>query len=104
MKERLSNSELSDFKKNISSIEITQFGEKLRSLRVHYGITLAQLSHILEYHTHSYLSEVESGKKAPTVNLVIKVARLFSVTIDELLKDEIAIDLNKSKLINNLME
>lgn len=85
-------------KKNISVIGITQFGEKLRSLRVHYGITLAQLSQILEYHTHSYLSEIESGKKAPTVNLVVKIARLFSVTTDELLKDEMTIDLNKSKL------
>ncbi len=66
-----------------------RFGEKLRALRSHRGLTLRDLANKLGYQTHSYLSEVESGKKIPTAELVLKVARAFDVTTDELLKDEL---------------
>ncbi|HLA64234.1 MAG TPA: helix-turn-helix transcriptional regulator [Rhodothermales bacterium] len=69
-----------------------RFGEKLRALRNRGGLTLADLASRLGYHTHSYLSEVESGKKAPTTELVVKVAREFGVTTDELLKDELDVN------------
>ncbi len=65
------------------------FGSKLQELRTHRGMTLVELAQALGYTTHSYLSEIESGKKQPTVELVLGVARLFGVTTDELLKDEI---------------
>lgn len=77
---------------------VTKFGEKLRLLRNHHGLTLAQLSHIFGYQTHSYLSEIESGRKPPTITLVLKVSRLFAVSADELLKDEINIDVGRSTL------
>lgn len=79
--------------------DITRFGEKLRILRNHHGLTLAQTASILGYHTHSYLSEIESGRKIPTVSLVIKLSRLFGISTDELLFDEIIIYLEKSKLL-----
>jgi transcriptional regulator with XRE-family HTH domain len=44
---------------------------------------------------HGYLSEVESGKKMPSVEFVLRVSRLFNVTTDELLKDELELDLSK---------
>ena len=45
----------------------------------------------LGYKTHGYLSQIESGKKLPTVGMVLKVARLFGVSTDVLLKDELEI-------------
>ena len=69
--------------------EIKRFGEKVRHLRVQKGLTLKELADALGYKTHAYLSELESGKKLPTAGLVLRVARFFNVTTDELLKDEL---------------
>ncbi len=66
-----------------------KFGEKLHTLRTQRGMTLKELAHKLGYATHSHFSEIEAGKKKPTAEFVLKVARLFSVTTDQLLKDEI---------------
>lgn len=72
--------------------DLLRFGEKLRTLRNRRGLTLAQLADQLGYKAHGHLSEIESGKKLPTVGLAIKVARLFDVSTDALLKDELGID------------
>ena len=68
-----------------------RFGEKLRLLRTGKHITLKELAHALGFTAHGYISEIESGKKRPTAEFVLKVARYFDVTTDELLKDELEI-------------
>jgi transcriptional regulator with XRE-family HTH domain len=80
-----------------------KFGEKLRVLRKQRRMTLQQLADALGYTTHSYLSEIESGKKQPTIDLVLGVAQLFDVTTDELLKDhlELRVSSPKKKRISN---
>jgi transcriptional regulator with XRE-family HTH domain len=54
-------------------------------------MTLQQLSAALGYKYHSYLSELEAGEKVPTADLVLRIARLFNVSTDELLKDELGL-------------
>lgn len=71
--------------------EFARFGEKLRALRTRRGLTLIQMAGQLGYKAHGHLSEIEAGKKAPTAGLVLKVARLFEVSADILLKDELEI-------------
>ena len=66
-----------------------RFGEKLRALRTQKGISLADLASHMGYSSHGYISEIENGKKQPTVEFVMKVARIFDVTTDQLLKDEL---------------
>lgn len=80
-----------------------KFGEKLRVLRKQRGMTLQQLAGALGYTTHSYLSEIESGKKQPTIDLVLGVAQLFEVTTDELLKDylELRVSSPRKKRVSN---
>lgn len=51
-------------------------------------MTLKELATQLGLHAHGYLSEVESGKKKPSIELVLKVSRFFEVATDDLLKDE----------------
>jgi transcriptional regulator with XRE-family HTH domain len=68
---------------------IERFGEKLHALRSQRGITLKELAGELGLTSHSYISELEAGKKIPTAEFVLNVARLFQVTTDELLKDEL---------------
>ena len=75
----------------VGNSNLLRFGEKLRTLRNRRGLTLAQMADHLGYKAHGHLSEIESGKKLPTVGLALKVARLFDVSTDRLLKDELEI-------------
>lgn len=68
------------------------FGEKLKILRKRKGVTLKDLAVQLGFNSHSYVSELESGKKKPTVDVVLSIARFFGVSTDYLLKDEILIN------------
>jgi len=68
-----------------------RFGEKLRVLRTSKGMTLKELANSLGLTAHGYISEIEAGKKKPTTDFVLKVARYFQVTTDQLLKDEFEI-------------
>lgn len=65
-----------------------RFGEKLRVLRTTRAMTLKQLAQALGHASHGYLSELEASKKTPTAELVLRVALLFDVTTDALLRDD----------------
>lgn len=71
---------------------MTTFGEKLRTLRQKRGISLRQLASMLEINAHSFISEIETGKKKPSLELVIKVADLFNVPLEQLARDELELD------------
>jgi transcriptional regulator with XRE-family HTH domain len=73
-----------------------RFGEKLHTLRTERGLTLKELAQALGYTAHGHISELEAGKKMPTVQFVINVARLFNVTTDELLKDELELHIDQA--------
>jgi|GEM_PF-754894 len=68
---------------------IKRFGEKLHTLRTMRGLTLKELAHQLGHVAHGYISELETGKKLPSVELTLSVAHLFGISTDELLKDEL---------------
>jgi transcriptional regulator with XRE-family HTH domain len=67
---------------------VNRFGAKLRALRKARGLTLKQLSQQLHFESHSYLSAIESGKKQPSVSLILAIATLFNVSTDDLLFDD----------------
>ena len=69
-----------------------RFGEKLRELRKAHGLTVVDIAAQLGYASNGYISEIERNKKQPTVEFVLKVARLFDVSTDVLLKDELELD------------
>ena len=64
------------------------FGAKLRQLRKSKKMTLKDLAQAVGYSSHTYMSELEKGRKVPTTNLVVKVAELFDVSTDYLLNNE----------------
>ncbi len=76
---------------------IQRFGEKLRTLRIQRGLTLKELAHELGHVAHGYISELETGKKPPTVEIVLSVARLFHVPTDHLLKDELELEIDNEE-------
>ena len=68
-----------------------RFGEKLYILRQSRGLTLRVLGDLLDVH-HTYVSQLEKGKSIPNANMILKIARFFDVSIDQLMKDELELD------------
>jgi len=68
-----------------------RFGEKLRTLRKQHGLTLAQLGNKLNVH-NTYVSQMERSKSTPNAAMILKIARYFDVTTDQLMKDELELE------------
>lgn len=77
-----------------SKPKLLKFGEKLQILRSESNLTLQQFAESLGYSAHGYISELESSKKTPTVEFVLSVSRVYNVSIDILLKDELKLERN----------
>jgi transcriptional regulator with XRE-family HTH domain len=48
--------------------------------------------HNQHLYTHSHISELETGKRRPSLDLALRLARLFDVSLDQLVKDELELD------------
>lgn len=72
------------------------FGDKLYHLRKSAKMTQAELAHELALSAHVHISKIESGHKAPSIELLLKIADLFDVMTDYLLRDTIPITLPAS--------
>lgn len=77
------------------------FGDKLRYLRRQHGLTQADLSHHLDLASQAYISDVEAGRKIPSLDVVVRIADLFNVATDYLLRDELPVE---SQVISPLRE
>jgi transcriptional regulator with XRE-family HTH domain len=75
---------------------IQRFGEKLHTLRTRQNLTLKELAQLLGHTAHGYISELEAGKKLPSVELVLSIARFFNVSTDQLLKDELELEVSNA--------
>lgn len=68
------------------------FGAKLRLLRTTRQLSQEQLAHQLELRTHAHITNLEQGRRQPSLNLILIVARQFSVSTDYLLCDSKTVD------------
>ena len=75
---------------------LDRFGEKLRALRKQHGMTLRETATVLGYADHTHLSAVETGRKKPTAELVLKVSEFFQVSADLLLRDTLDLDIGNT--------
>ena len=69
-----------------------RFGEKLRTLRKQHGMSLRQLAAALGLAVHGYIAQIERGERQPTPELIVKIARLFHVSADQLMMDELDLE------------
>ena len=67
------------------------FGAKLRTLRGQHNMTQGALAITLGLTRHAFISKLETGYKAPPLDLVVQIADFFRVTTDYLLLDSIAV-------------
>lgn len=72
---------------------MARFGAKLRKLRENRGYTLRELGAMLGVH-HTHVSQLETSRKVPNAAMILKIADLFGVTTDVLMRDELELDLN----------
>ncbi len=72
-----------------------RFGEKLQALRQRDNLSQRQLSQMLGVH-HSYIGQLEHGQKTPNAEMIIKIANIFDVTTDVLMRDELEISTDNS--------
>jgi transcriptional regulator with XRE-family HTH domain len=68
-----------------TSTPASRFGIKLAELRSERGLTQLQLATASEL-DRSYISDLENGKKAPTIDTLAQLAEVFSMTISQLVK------------------
>jgi transcriptional regulator with XRE-family HTH domain len=66
--------------------EAEMFGERVRELREKRGMTQEKLAQAADL-TTSFVSTVERGQKAPSLNTILKLARALKVDAGELLSD-----------------
>ena len=73
--------------------------EALRIIRAYHDITQTQLCSELGI-SNSYLSEIESGKKAPTLDFLSKYSQHFDIPVSSLMF--FSESLNKSKITDKI--
>jgi len=69
-----------------------RFGEKLRSLRLKRGLTMRELADALNFKSHGFIGDLERGRKYPSLDLAVKIADYFGVTVDQLARDEMEVE------------
>ena len=68
-----------------------RIGEKLHILRERERLTMRKLAKILGTN-HGHISRIESGAKRPSSDLILRIARYFKVTTDQLMMDELEVE------------
>ena len=71
-------------------------GQKISSLRISLKLSQEQLAEKLDVSRQS-VSKWESDKCTPEINIILKIATLFGITLDELLRDNIPLSQNVSE-------
>jgi len=68
-----------------------RFGEKLYTLRKRDGLSQQQLGKVLGV-SGSHVGALERGEKMPNAPMIIKIADIFGVTADQLMRDDLELD------------
>ena len=76
------------------------FGPKLRALRLQSGWGQTEMARRLGLARRGYISNLEGGRKMPSLDLVVVIADLFEVTTDYLLRDAIPAQSYSSTIAN----
>jgi len=67
-------------------------GAKIRYLREQQRLTQVELAQRLNLASHSHLNNVEASRRAASLDLIVRVAHIFHVPTDYLLRDTVPIE------------
>ncbi len=68
-----------------------RFGEKLRFLRIHSGLTVRELSQEIGI-SNGYITQIETGRNKPSLEIAFKIARFFNISVDDLADDRVDLE------------
>ena len=71
---------------------MNRLGEKVRKLREQRGLTVRELSVLLEIGSHSHIVQIESGKRKPSLEILLRLMNVFHVSCDQLLDDNLEVE------------
>jgi transcriptional regulator with XRE-family HTH domain len=77
---------------SVPEVHWRRFGEKLRMQRQRRKLTQVQIAEALALGTQAHISHLESNRKEPSIDLVLRIAELFGVSTDYLLRDDVAVE------------
>ena len=92
--------------KNKKSVLSNNFGAKLRQLRLNKGWSQAQLGNRIGIESNR-VSRYERSTLWPTLELMVKIAEVFEVSVDYLIRDNKELAVNKianKKLLKSIEE
>jgi transcriptional regulator with XRE-family HTH domain len=49
---------------------------------------MRELADALQFKSHGFIGDLESGRKYPSLDLAVKVADFFGVSVDQLARDD----------------
>lgn len=82
----------------INNFLLKEFGDRIRSLRTQENLSQEELSYKTGFH-RTYIGMIERGERNISLTNMAIFAKVFNLTVDELLKFENAYDLlNQYKL------
>ena len=82
---------------------MVKFGERVKQLRLSAGMTQEQLAERI-WVTKAAISNYELSERNPSPETIIKIAGVFGVTTDYLLKDEIEDTKTEDKEVINTLD
>ena len=78
--------------RSVSHLRVSRFGEKLKTLRQRHDMSVVELAHALGYGSTNQIYYLETNRRNPTADLILKVSKLFHISADMLLDDELELD------------
>ena len=75
-------------------------GKQIQLLRQRHNLTQKELAEIINS-SQNYLSDVETGKKRPSLDYYITIANYFKVSLDHLFADEL--NMKKNIIIDSVV-
>jgi transcriptional regulator with XRE-family HTH domain len=70
---------------NASVLSVSKLGENLRALRIQHGLSQSDLATQVKIASRAYISNLEAGRKTPSLEILVQLAELFNIAIDEML-------------------
>jgi len=77
--------------KGVKFWRMKKFGDKLKKLRSQRDLTLRELADLLGV-GYGHVGRMEHGEKKPSIEVLIKIADVFGVTVDWLVRDELGLE------------
>ena len=69
-----------------------RLGEKVRTLSERHRMTVRELAASVGVNSHSHIVQIESSKRYPSLEVLVKLMQVFQVSCDQLLNDALELD------------